>query len=82
MALPYADSPAVKPLGSTVPAGKAPAGPAGEEGGAGEGGDVEHEAKLEASERATAAATSGDAAGFADAMEDFVRICVRKYGKN
>lgn len=69
--MPYKDSPAVKPLGgpspSPVPTGAEP------------GVDADHEAKLDASDRAVASATSGDAAGFMDAMSDFVRICMRKY---
>jgi hypothetical protein len=46
---------------------------------AAEGSDPDHEAKLDASDRAIAASEAGDRAGFMDAMTDFVRICMRKY---
>jgi hypothetical protein len=75
MALPYTESPATKPLGSTGAGGSAtPAGPAEEAGPV----DAEHEAKVDAFSRMQAAATPEEGA---DALADFVRMCMRKYGK-
>lgn len=48
--------------------------------GAGPEAGGEHEAKLSAADSAIAAAQAGDTAGFMASMEDFVRICMRKYG--
>lgn len=72
MAEPYKGV-ATKPLG----AGPIEVSVPGSEG----AGDPDMEAKTDAADRAFAAAEAGDRAGWADAVEDMVRICMAKYGR-